>query len=162
MPKGSKIALVGFIVLCELAGAVGYALASQSLYSWYSFLNRPWFMPSDVVTGAVWAILYLMMGVSAYLIYRKREGYRAIASGALYMFFLQLIINVILWYASFGLRSTAGGYAVTIILWIALFFTIMEFYRIDDRAAWLLIPYLLWLTFLTLSWYLLLLMNPGV
>ena len=159
MPKRNLPVLIGFIILCEFVGAIGFMIASPSLSTWYLFLRKPPFMPSVPVMGLVWAILYLLMGISAYLIYKQHAGYRTIVNNAMYMFILQLIISLILWAAFFDLMSIAGGFAVTTVLWIALFFTIMEFYRIDSKAAWLLVPYILWVTFLTLAAYSLLTLN---
>lgn len=138
--------LVGFVLVCELAGGIGSLFTTPAIPTWYAALNKSPLNPPSWVFAPVWTTLYLLMGIAAYLVYRHL-GDAAGAQAALWVFVLQLALNVLWSIIFFGLHSPAGGFAVIVLLWLAILWTIILFMPISTAAAWLLAPYLLWVTF---------------
>ena len=146
MVKKSYWKLAASILLCQLAGVIGSFFTSSSVSTWYLTLKKPFFNPPNWLFGPVWVSLYLLMGVSLYLVW-NREIRSAQSKKALYLFGVQLILNV-LWSALFfGLRSPLSALIGIVVLWIVILFTIKYFYNVSKAAAYLLIPYILWVSF---------------
>ena len=139
-------ALAAFILLCEFAGFLGSAFTVPSVSGWYVSLHKPSFNPPDWVFAPVWIILYAMMGVSGYLVWGKVAECKH-HHYALYLFGVQLAETVIWSMVFFGFHSPALGLAVIIFLWISIVLTMAVFYMVDRRAAYLLAPYFLWVSF---------------
>ncbi len=137
--------LVLSIIICELAGIIGSVFTFSAITTWYAFLNKPWFSPPNNVFGPVWTVLYLLMGISLYLALEK-----GLTEKARNFFGLQLGLNALWSILFFGLRSPLLGLIEIIVLWLAIVFTIKEFYSIEKKSAYLLVPYLLWVSFATL------------
>lgn len=123
------------------------AFAIPALGTWYADLTKPMFNPPNWLFGLVWAVLYVLMGIAAYLIWSRRKSKKSDARCALSLFAVQLVINAMWAAVFFGLRSTFYGLAELVVLWIAVLATTTEFYRISKRAALLMLPYLAWITF---------------
>lgn len=136
-------ALIGFIVLCQLAGASG-ALVTDA--SWYRALDRPSWAPPGWVFGPVWITLYTMMGVAAWLVWRSRAWTRR---GALSWFAIQLVLNAAWTPVFFGARSIGGGLIVISVLLVAILSTIAAYVPVSRVAAALMVPYLAWVGFAT-------------
>jgi tryptophan-rich sensory protein len=134
------------IVLCQMAGFVGSIFTTSSVNTWYPTLNKPFFNPPSWLFAPVWTLLFALMGVSLYLVWEKGILKKNVRK-AVFIFFIQLILNVFWSILFFGLQSPFYAFIEIIILWIAIFFTIMKFYRISKPAAYLLIPYILWVSF---------------
>lgn len=139
----SWLALVGFVVVCQLAGATG-ALVTDA--SFYRELVRPSWAPPGWLFGPVWLVLYTMMGVAGWLVWRHRPGPDR---AALIWFAVQLAINAAWTPVFFGLHAIGGGLAVIVALDLAILATIVAFGRISRPAAWLLVPYAAWVGFAT-------------
>ncbi|HIH50154.1 TPA: tryptophan-rich sensory protein [Candidatus Micrarchaeota archaeon] len=152
------LALVAFIILCEVAGLFGSVFTINSIPTWYAGLSKPAFTPPSWLFAPIWTTLYLLMGISAYLIYESRTRKRG-ARMALSVFGVQLALNVLWTLAFFGLRSTLLGFAMIVLLWIAIAATIIEFVRIRKDAALLLVPYIVWVTIAAFLNYFLLILN---
>jgi len=136
--------LIISIVICQLAGLIGSVFNIASLPTWYAGLSKPSFNPPNWVFGPVWTILFLLMGVSFYLVWNHGFSNSKIA---LWLFILQLVLNI-LWSALFfGLRNPGIAFVEIILLWISIAVTIFSFYSISRPAAWLMVPYILWVTF---------------
>lgn len=154
----SPIALVASIVGCELAGAIGAIFTVQSIPTWYAALAKPFFTPPSYLFGPIWTTLYLLMGIALYLIYtskRKAKG----AKIALAAFAVQLALNILWSVAFFGMRSIAGGLADIILLWVAIAVTIAAFWKVSKTAAYLMVPYLAWVSIAMALNYSLFLLN---
>lgn len=136
--------LLAFVLVCELAGGIGSIFTMDSVRDWYPGLEKPAFNPPSWVFGPVWTALYAMMGASAYLVYESKSEKKG---SALKTFFLQLSLNVLWSIAFFGLRSPLLGLAVIIALWLAIAWTMRSFKAISPAAAYLLIPYIIWVSF---------------
>ncbi len=150
--------LIGFIILCLLAGIIGSIFTTQNIPTWYASLNKPSFNPPNWVFGPVWTILYVLMGISAYLIYSKGIKKKEVKF-ALIIFGIQLILNTLWSILFFGLTSPLLGLICIIVLWISIILTIKLFYKIDKKATYLLIPYILWVSFATILNYYILILN---
>ena len=129
-----------------LAGAVGSVFTSPAISGWYAQLARPALSPPNWVFGPVWTTLFLMMGVAAFLVWRRGLAARAVRV-ALGVFVAQLVLNV-LWSALFfGLRRPDLALAEIAVLWLAIAATILVFRPLSRLAACLLVPYLAWVSF---------------
>lgn len=141
--------LIFAIAICQLTGIIGSVFTINSIPTWYAHLNKPSFSPPNWIFGPVWTLLYLLMGISVYLIWSKGLKKKSIKS-ALKLFLVQLALNFIWTPIFFGLRSLEFGLIVIVAMWIYIFLTIKSFYLISKLAAYLLIPYLLWVSFATI------------
>ena len=147
MGKGIKIfKLAVSILVCQGAGIIGSFFTLPAISTWYTTLLKPSFNPPNWIFAPVWTLLFLLMGISLYLIWnrglRDKETKKAI-----FIFGVQLILNMIWSVLFFGLQSPLYAFIEIIILWFAILLTIISFYKIFKAAAYLLLPYILWVTF---------------
>ncbi|RXK83668.1 TspO/MBR family protein [Filimonas effusa] len=127
------------------AGAIAGTVTANNVNTWYPQLNKPSFNPPNWLFGPVWTILYIMMGIALYLVWTKPASH--IKSRAMALFFVQLALNFI-WSFLFFQWHLIGMALVDIsILWIAIISCLLVFSRISKPAAWLFVPYLLWVSF---------------
>ncbi|RJP74064.1 MAG: tryptophan-rich sensory protein [Candidatus Zixiibacteriota bacterium] len=134
------------VVVCQLAGAVGSLFTRPAIPTWYAGLEKPFFTPPSWVFGPVWITLYLLMGIAAFLVWNKGWD-RADVRAALAVFGLQLLLNVAWSALFFGLRSPLLGLVDIVLLWLAILLTAYLFFQISRPAGYLLLPYLLWVTY---------------
>lgn len=134
------------IAICEGAGMAGALFAMTGVMQWYTTLNTSVLNPPSWVFAPAWTLLYALMGVAAYLVWR--EGWRkpAVRCG-LDIFAMQLVLNVIWSYAFFGLHDPLLALGDIVVLWAAIAWTIRDFERVSKWAAWLMVPYILWVSF---------------
>lgn len=149
--------LAAVIVITLTAAAIGSVATFQSIPTWYATLNKPALNPPSWVFGPVWTILYVLMAVSAYLVWNSKSRQKR---EALAIYGLQLILNVAWSIAFFGFKSPFYALVVIIALWLTIAATIVKFNKISKRAAWLLIPYIAWVTFAAYLNYSVLVLNP--
>ena len=136
--------LIIVLVICQLAGLLGSMFNAVSLKDWYPSLIKPSFNPPNWIFAPVWIILFVLMGISLYLAWigkSKNKKY------ALKLFYTQLMLNIIWSAFFFGLRNPLLAFIEIIILCVFILLTMLEFYKIDSKAGYLLIPYLAWVTF---------------
>jgi len=117
--------------------------------SWYNTLNKPFFTPPSWLFGPAWTVLYILMGVSAYLVWKKGFKKKQIKE-ALKIFAIQLVLNLSWSPIFFGAKQIFLALIVIIIMWIIIFKTIKVFAKIDKTASYLLYPYILWVSFATI------------
>jgi tryptophan-rich sensory protein len=139
------IGLVLFLSFCLGIGALGAAVTMSSVATWYADLNKPSFTPPNEVFGPVWTVLYVMMGVAAWRVWRAAD--RETAQGPLTMFALQLALNLGWTVAFFGFERTGSAVAVIVVLELAVITTAFAFRPIDRLAALLMAPCALWVGF---------------
>ena len=143
MPNYLK--LIFSIILCQLAGFIGSFFTRDSI-GWYITLTKPSFRPPNWLFGPVWIALYLLMGIALYLIWKR--GFQSSESRyPVIIFLVQLILNASWSIVFFGARSIGGGLIVIAVLWILIFLTILSFRKVNKTASYLLIPYLIWVSF---------------
>jgi benzodiazapine receptor len=159
MDKNDLFRLILSIIICQMAGVIGSALTAGSVAEWYPTLIKPSFAPPGSTIGLIWIILFTLMGISLFLVWREAPENPA-ARTALYFFAAQLIVNVSWNAAFFTLRSPANGLVVIAILWILILITIVKFWPINKTAALLLVPYIGWVSIAAYLNYLLWALNP--
>ncbi len=138
-----------FVVGCELVGIIGALTTATAESSWYGALDKPPFNPPGWLFGPVWTVLYALMGVAAYLVWRQGTQRREVRA-ALGLFAAQLVLNGAWTPVFFGVESIVGGAVVIVLLLGVLALTVRAFFRVSRTAGWLLVPYLLWVGFATL------------
>lgn len=141
--------LIISVVGCELVGLLGTLFTISSILTWYASLNKPSFSPPNWIFGPVWTLLYFLMGVSFYLIWKKDFKKKKVKIASMF-FASQLALNFLWSPVFFGLRAPLLALIIIIILWVLIFLTIKKFYFLSKWAAYLLVPYLLWVTFATI------------
>ena len=132
--------------MCFAAGAIGSFFTRQSVSGWYAALRKPVFNPPSSVFAPVWTSLYLMMGISLFLIWRKGLQNGRVRS-AFYLFIFNLALNAVWSFAFFGNRSPLAGLIVICALWAVIVRIMVDFFRISRIASALLIPYIIWVSF---------------
>ncbi len=153
MKLNNTAKLIIAIVVSELAGVIGAVFTTPSIPTWYAGLARPLFSPPNWIFGPVWTTLFALMGISFFLIWKDYSLIRAnrrvvqIWKWGVSFFILQLILNTLWSIIFFGLHNPGGAFAEIIILWLAILATIIAFAKISRIAAWLLVPYILWVSF---------------
>lgn len=144
MAKINYLRLISSIVICQLAGIIGSFFTVSSVSTWYLTLNKPFFNPPSWLFGPVWITLYLLMGISLYLIW---NNYSKDMKLPLIFFGIQLGLNSLWSIIFFGLQNPLFAFIEIIILWVFIFLSIIGFYKKSKTAAYLLIPYILWVSF---------------
>ena len=134
------------IGVCLLAGVTGSIFTMPAIPTWYAALNRPPLAPPNWIFGPVWTTLFVLMGISAFLIWKKGLDRKDVKI-ALGIFIGQLVLNTLWSIIFFGLHSPGGALIEIVFLWLAILATIVAFYKISKPAAWLLVPYILWVSF---------------
>ena len=136
------------IVSCLAAGGIGSVFTTPAIPTWYASLQKPPFTPPSWLFGPAWTALYVLMGVAAFLVWRRGLAGREVRI-ALIVFLVQLILNAVWSPVFFGLQSPLSGLVIIAALWIAILLTIVRFWRISTAAGALLIPYIGWVSFAT-------------
>jgi translocator protein len=136
---------VFWLLVCFAAAGIGSAMTSKSLADWYPGLAKPTWNPPDWVFGPVWTLLYTMMAIAAWLVWRNAGWHGAPVPLAL--FTTQLALNVIWSGLFFALESPGAAFAEIVLLWLSILATLVQFWRIDRAAGALLGPYLAWVSF---------------
>jgi len=139
MKTKDLLKFIASIIICEGAGIVGSFFTVPSIKGWYATLNRPAINPPNWIFGPVWTTLFLLMGISLYLVWAKKK--------IPVIFWVQIILNVLWSFIFFGWHNPGFAFFELLILWLAILYTIIGFYRISKPAAYLLVPYILWVTF---------------
>jgi len=138
--------LIVCVVACLCAGIIGSIFTREAIPTWYATLEKPSFTPPNWLFAPAWALLYLLMSIAAFLVWRRGLENRQVRI-ALIVFLIQLILNALWSVVFFGLESPLYGLIVISALWVAILFTVLKFFRISSVASVLLWPYLLWVTF---------------
>ncbi len=133
------------ILLSFGAGAIGSIFTISGLEPWYAGLAKPSFAPSGEIISIIWILLYAVMGISLYLILTHDLGEKKVKI-AIVAFMVQLGFNALWSYLFFGLQSLFLGLVGIFVLWVAIGFTIFLFDRVSKNAAYLLLPYILWVS----------------
>ncbi|HTY92123.1 MAG TPA: TspO/MBR family protein [Methanocella sp.] len=130
-----------------LAAAIGSIFTFTSIATWYAALNKPFFTPPNWLFGPAWTILYILMAVALFLIWRLPES--KARNQAMALFAGQLITNVLWSVGFFGLHNILLGVALILVLLALIVLTTYEFYKLSKPAAYAMVPYILWVCFAT-------------
>ncbi len=138
-----------FVIVCEAVGVLGSVVTVGSITKWYNLLNKPSFAPPNWVFAPAWLILYALMGVAAYFVWeeRKKKMSAKYVKQSLNLFSLQLALNFLWSFLFFGMRSARYGLIEIFAMWLVIIATTIEFYKVSKRAAALMVPYIIWVTF---------------
>jgi len=154
--------LITSLALPQLAGIIGSLFTASAISTWYATLQRPSFSPPNWLFGPVWIILYILMGISAYLVWsayaKASAGQSRKLKTALWLFWVHLVFNASWSIIFFGLRNPSLAFINIIIIWLLIIILMIKFWPINKWASYLLIPYLLWVSFASalnyFIWYL--------
>ena len=158
-PLRQGTGLLVWILISFAAAAVG-GIASVQAGSFYLDLVRPAWAPPAWLFGPVWSVLYLLMAVAAWLVWRARGLVRARA--ALTLFVAQLVVNALWTWLFFVWHHAGWAFAEILLLWLLIVATMLAFSRTSQLAAALLLPYLVWVSFASALTFSLWQLNPGV
>jgi translocator protein len=146
MKKREIRELVLAVLFVEVAGIIGSLFTAPAIKGWYATLPKPSFNPPNWIFAPVWTTLFALMGIALFLVWRKRNKVHK-WTAALVVFFVQLFLNIIWSVIFFGLHRPGVAFVELIILWLFILATIIIFAKISRPAAWLLVPYILWVSF---------------
>jgi tryptophan-rich sensory protein len=141
--------LIVSVIGCELVGILGTPFTISAIPTWYAALNKPVFAPPNWIFGPTWTLLYFLMGVSFYLIWKQGFKKKKVRTTRLY-FLAQLGLNFIWSPVFFGLQAPLLGLIIIISMWVLIVMTMKKFYPLSRLAFYLLVPYLLWVSFATI------------
>lgn len=134
------------IIVPLLAGVVGSFFTMSAVDSWYKEIIKPSFSPPDWIFGPVWTLLYILMGIGLYLVWQSDIGKKK-KEIAIIFFAIQLALNSLWSILFFGLRNLESSLIEIFVLWLAILINLILFGKIRKSAGWLLLPYLLWVSF---------------
>ncbi|MFB0500395.1 MAG: TspO/MBR family protein, partial [Candidatus Hadarchaeaceae archaeon] len=134
------VLLVLSILVCQVAGFIGSIFTVPSIPTWYKNLKKPSFAPPNRIFGPVWITLYILMGISLYLVLREGLDNPQVQVG-MGIFGIQLVLNVLWSFVFFGKKSLLGGLVAIVGLWVAILLTIISFLNVSLLAGLLLVPY---------------------
>lgn len=148
MVKSDWLKLVACLLLTVGLGSLGGLFTAPQIQTWYVSLNKPSFNPPNWIFAPVWSTLYILMGISLFLIIRKPASvYR---TQSLQFFSTQFILNFCWSFIFFNQHQIGLALLDIILMWVFILLTIIWFSRQNAIAGWLLIPYLFWMSFATI------------
>ncbi len=139
---------ISILIPLVVAGIAGF-FTSAGVNGWYAVANKPSFNPPNWLFAPVWTALYLLMGIALYLVW-KSETTNTVKQTALILFGIQLAFNFFWSFIFFYAKQPGWAFVEIIAMWIAILFTIIWFGKISSTAAWLLVPYIFWVSFASL------------
>lgn len=137
---------IGLVILPLVAGLIGSLTTMPNIPTWYETLLKPSFNPPNYLFGPVWTILYILMGVALLLVFQSHES-KSHKEFAYTVFGSQLVLNALWSIVFFGLHDLWTAFLIILILWVLIVINILTFQKISRPSAWLLVPYILWVTF---------------
>jgi benzodiazapine receptor len=159
MKRSARIFMfLASILVCQGAGVLGSVFTAPAIPTWYAGLKKPSFNPPDWVFAPVWTTLFLLMGISLYFVWSKETPGKS-KKAAVAAFAIQLALNSLWSFLFFGLHVPLFGLLEIFVLWFFILLTLFLFYRLSRPAAFLLLPYLLWVSFATVLNYALFTLN---
>ena len=160
MTKVDYVKLLIAIIVCEVVGSIGSIFTFPNIPTWYASLAKPFFSPPNWLFGPVWSFLFLLMGIAIYLVWEnKKKNLAKKRQNAINWFGVQFAFNVLWSFLFFGLRNPLFGFVGIILLWASIALTISAFEKVDKKAAYLLVPYLLWVSFASILNFSVMLLN---
>lgn len=145
--------------LCQLAGIIGSVFTVSAIPTWYATLMKPEWNPPGWLFGPVWTTLYTLMGIALYRVWKKGIDKKSVRPAVL-LFLIHLAFNAAWSIIFFGLHSITGALVEIVMLLILIVAVIEKFYKIDRTAAYLLIPYVVWVSFATFLTFTIWILNP--
>lgn len=140
------IAIIIAIAIPVTVGALSGFFTTSEITSWYAGINKPSFNPPNWIFGPVWTLLYVLMGIASYLVWKKGTDSLEVKT-ALLLYGQQLFFNFWWSFIFFYLHEPGWAFAEIIFLWLLILVTIFRFSKVSKTAAWLLVPYISWVSF---------------
>jgi translocator protein len=140
-----SIILMLFLLICQLPGLIGSYFTVSAIPVWYAGLNKPWFNPPNYLFGPVWFMLYVMMGVSFFMIWNTAAEFQK--KTAVIIFSIQLVLNALWSIIFFGMKNPGLAFFEIVVLWLFILLSIITFHPLSKKASYILIPYLLWVSY---------------
>ena len=134
------------ILIPVLVGVVAGIFTSSGVDGWYAVANKPWFNPPNWIFAPVWTTLYILMGIALFLVWRA-DADKKLQQTAIIFFAVQLTLNFFWSFIFFKLQQPGWAFAEIILMWLIILLTILWFGKISATAAWLLVPYICWVSF---------------
>lgn len=134
------------ILIPLLVGAIAGYFTTSGVNGWYAVANKPWFNPPNWIFAPVWTSLYILMGIALFLVWRS-DADKTIKQTAIVLFAVQLTLNFFWSFIFFKLQQPGWAFAEIILMWVMILLTILWFGKISSTAAWLLVPYICWVSF---------------
>jgi translocator protein len=148
--KKTALLEIGKLLLCivasQMAGIIGGIITATSVMDWYPTLRKPSFTPPDWLFGPTWTVLFVIMGIAAYLVLRSGIQGKLVKI-SLGIFLVQLVLNLLWSIVFFGLKSPGGAMIEIVFLWLAILITAIYFFKVSMAAGWLMLPYIAWVSF---------------
>lgn len=136
--------LIFFVIAVFIVGFAGSYFTTPYIPLWYAGLTKPPLTPPNVVFGPVWSFLYLLIGISGWIVWEKTKDLKP-----LFIYVIQLGLNFAWSYVFFANQNPKGALLIIILLILAVVWNILEFSKFERKAAYLLVPYLVWISFAT-------------
>jgi translocator protein len=134
------------IIIPLIIGSLSGFFTADGVNGWYATANKPWFNPPNWLFGPVWTVLYLLMGIALFLVWRSDAG-KTVKQTAIILFAVQLLLNFFWSLIFFKMQQLGWAFAEIIAMWLMILLTIIWFGKINSTAAWLLVPYISWVSF---------------
>lgn len=144
-----------FIIAVALPLLVGFSssyFTITEIGSWYQTIRKPEWNPPNWLFGPVWTTLYVLMGIAFFLVWKSNKNEK-IKRRAIILFVIQLVLNFFWSFIFFKQHQIGLAFAEILALWIMILFTIFAFAKINKTAAWLLVPYICWVSFAAILTY---------
>jgi benzodiazapine receptor len=138
------------VAICLAVGYLSSFVTQSSITTWYPEIKKPVFNPPNWIFAPVWTLLFILMGISAGMIWNKFETQKELVKKGMLFFAIQLLLNALWSYLFFGLNNVLLALIEIILLWLVIYETYHIFKQIDKKASYLLIPYLAWVGFATI------------
>lgn len=149
--SAKSILILKFVVAIVIPlglGSVAGLVTSEAIPEWYASLNRPSFSPPNWLFGPVWTSIYILLGISLFLVWKQAPG--SDRNKALLMFGVQMVLNFAWTFIFFYFKMLQLALIEIVFLWLSILLMMLWFYKVKPLAAYLNIPYILWVTFATL------------
>jgi translocator protein len=146
------VKLVIALIIPQLVAASGAYFTVTGTGSWYQTLDKPSWNPPSWVFGPVWTTLYVLMGIAMFLVWRS-DAPDKLKRRATILWGVQLVFNFLWSFLFFGQEQIFGALLEIVVLWVLILLTIFAFARVNKLAAWLLVPYISWVSFATILTY---------
>jgi benzodiazapine receptor len=147
MKANQIIKLIASLLLPLGIGGIAGIFTTDAIPGWYATLNQPSFNPPNWIFGPVWTTLYTILGISLFMIWKMDAGRER--NQAVLIFMVQLLLNFCWSFFFFYFKMIGVALVDILLLWITIIFMLVRFYKIKPLAAYINIPYLLWVTFAT-------------
>jgi translocator protein len=141
------------IAIPLIAGGISGFFTTSEISGWYQTITKPSWNPPNWLFGPVWTMLYILMGIALYLVWKNETAEASIKRTAIILFAIQLLLNFF-WSLIFFKQHQIGWAFIEIIaMWFFILLTIFAFAKVNTAAAWLLVPYICWVSFASILNY---------